>query len=380
MIGDPGGRACAAFDASGELTIGLEEELMLLDPQTFALTPKATEVIGLLEGDPRFKLELPAAQLEIATQPHPRVGAALAELSTARTDLAAATDGRVQLAAAGVHPVSPCVGPLNVGTRYERVAEEYGTLANRQLVFALQVHVAPGGSARALAIYNGLRSYLPDLAALAANAPFLEGRDTGLASLRPKISELLPRQGVPPAIESWEAFAEALRWGQSAGTVPEGSWWWELRPHLSFGTLELRVPDAQTTLAEVAGVAAFAHCLIGWLGERFDAGEALAIHPSWRIAENRWRAARDGVEAEFADLSTGERVSARERLIELIGRFEPIAHDLDCVEELELARGMVAENGAMRQRAAAADIGVGTLPRWLAERWLAASAEEPPND
>jgi carboxylate-amine ligase len=380
MIGDPGDRAHAAFDASGELTIGLEEELMLLDPQTYVLTPRATEVIGLVEGDSRFKLELPASQLEIATQPHPRVGDALAELSTARTDLRAATDALVQLAAAGVHPVSPCIGPLNMGKRYERVAEEYGTLANRQLVFALQVHVAPGGSDRALAIYNGLRSYLPDLAALAANAPFLEGRDTGLASVRPKISELLPRQGVPPSIESWDTFAEALRWGQSGGTVPDASWWWELRPHLSFGTLELRVPDAQTTLAEVAGVAAFAHCLIGWLGERLDAEESLPAHPSWRIAENRWRAARDGVDAEFADLSTGDRVSVRRRLIELIGRFEPIAHHLDCVEELELARRMVAENGAMRQRAAAADIGVGELPRWLAERWLAAWPEESRND
>jgi carboxylate-amine ligase len=375
MLADPDDQALAAFGQGERLTIGLEEELMLLDPQTFALTPRATEVIELLEGDPRFKLELPAAQLEIATRPHPRVGDALAELGTARSDLRTATDGLVLLAAAGVHPVSPCIGPLNVGGRYERVAKEYGTLASRQLVFALQVHVAPGAADRALAIYNGLRSYLPDLAALAANAPFLEGRDTGLASVRPKISELLPRQGIPPAIESWAAFAEGLHWGRSAGTVPEGSWWWELRPHLRFGTLELRVPDAQTTLAETAGVAALAQCLIGRLADRLDAGEALPVHPSWRIAENRWRAARDGVEAEFADLSTGERTSVRRRLTELIGELEPVAHRLDCVEELELARGMAAENGAIRQRAAAADAGVSDLPRWLSARWLAEPGE-----
>ena len=147
-------------------------------------------------------------------------------------------------------------------------------MARRQLVCALQVHVAVGGADRTLAVYNALREHLPELAALAANAPFHAGADTGLASIRPKISEGLPRQGIPPAFASWDELAAELRWGTTAGALPElALWWWELRPHLSHGTLELRVPDAQTTVAEAAAVAAVAHALVVRLAERHDAGE-----------------------------------------------------------------------------------------------------------
>src|SRR5207302_7619401 len=131
---------------------------------------------------------------------------------------------------------------LNRLERYERTIREYGVRAQRQLVCALQVHVSVGDADGALAVYNAARSYLPLLAALAANAPFYEGHDTGLASVRPKLAELLPRQGVPPAIASWEAYAGALSWGAGTGAFPDpGMWWWELRPHPQFGTLEFRV-------------------------------------------------------------------------------------------------------------------------------------------
>ena len=148
-------------------------------------------------------------------------------------------------------------------------------MARRQLVCALQVHVAVGGADRTLAVYNALREHLPELAALAANAPFHAGADTGLASIRPKISEGLPRQGIPPAFASWEELAAELRWGRTAGALPElALWWWELRPHLSHGTLELRVPDAQTTIAEAAAVAAVGQALVVRLAERHDARRA----------------------------------------------------------------------------------------------------------
>jgi carboxylate-amine ligase len=361
----------ATFEGAAELTLGIEEELMLLDSETCALVPEARAVLARLGDDQRYRLELPASQLEIATAPHARVAEAVEELYAGRADLSAASEGLVRPAAAGVHPVSPLRGPLNPGPRYERTVSEFGAIAERQLVCALQIHVAVGDSDRTVAVHNALRSYLPEVAALAANAPFIEGRDSGLASVRPKICELLPRQGVPPPIESWPAFEEGLRWGRAAGVVPAaGSWWWELRPHHRFGTLELRVPDSQTTIAEVAAVAAFAHCLVASLVERLQADEPLRVDPSWRIAENRWRAARDGVEAEFVDLVSGERIAARRRLLELIDEFEKTAHRLGCTEELALARGMVSENGSMRQRAAAERLGVAGLPAWLADRWL----------
>ena len=150
-----------------------------------------------------------------------------------------------------MHPFAAPLGVLNRGERYDAILDEHGDVARSQLVCALQVHVAVGGADATLAVYNALRGHLPELAALAANAPFHAGRDTGFASIRPLIGGLLPRQGVPPAIPSWAEFAEMLRWAGDPKT-----WWFELRPHVAYGTLELRVCDTQTTLAEAAAIAA----------------------------------------------------------------------------------------------------------------------------
>lgn len=360
----------ATFDAVEPFTVGLEEELMLLDPGTLDLLPVAGALLERLGGDPRFKPELPAAHLEIVTQPAAGVPAALAQLAAARRDLLDATGGLVRLAAAGAHPFAAAGGELTRGERYDFVEETYGWVARRQLIASLQVHVAVGGAERTLAVCNALRGFLPLLAALAANAPFHEGVDTGLASIRPAIAGMLPRQGMPPAIESWEAFAADLRWGAAAGTVTSPrTWWWELRPHAHFGTLELRVPDAQATLADAAGVAALAQALVAWLAERWDAGERLPVAPSWRIAENRFAALRHGVEGTMADLETGEPVPARERLGALLDALEPVAARLGSAALLTHARALVARNGAIRQREVAQERGLRGLVAWLADRF-----------
>ncbi|HEX2234228.1 MAG TPA: YbdK family carboxylate-amine ligase [Thermoleophilaceae bacterium] len=366
----------AAFDAPEPLTVGIEEELMLLDPETLDLVPRARELVDRAAGDPRFKLELPASQLEIVTAPARSVPEALGELAAGRAGLAELASGLARPAAAAVHPFAPAEGELNRDERYIHTIERFGRVARRQLVCALQVHVAVGGADRTLAVHNALRSYLPELAALAANGPFHEGQDTGLASVRPKISEGLPRQGVPPPLRSWDELAEDLSWGLRSGGLPSPRvWWWELRAHPVFGTLELRVPDAQTTLTEAAAVAAFAHSLVGRLVERFDAGERLACDPTWRIAENRWSAASRGVEGTMADLETGEPRPARDRLTELIRDLEPVAARLGCAQELASCASLVERNGAMRQREVAAGEGLLGLARWLADRFL----ERPPD-
>jgi len=360
----------AAFDAPAPLTVGLEEELMLLHPETLELAPVGPEAIAALGEDGSFKLELPASQLEIVTAPAADVHTAMRELADGRARLAADIEGIARPAAAAVHPFSDTEGELNEHQRYERTKREFGRHAHRQLVCALQVHVAVGSADGTLAVYNALRSYLPELAALAASAPFHGGVDTGLASVRPKISEELPRQGIPPAIESWDAFAQALAWGATAGVVPEPAvWWWELRPHPKWGTLELRVPDAQATLADAAAVAALAHALVGWLAERHRAGEELGADPTWRIEENRWSACRWGVEGTLADLRTGERKATPARLRELIEEVGPTGLRLGCAGELERARELAGYNGAMRIREVAADGGVRAVAEWLAERF-----------
>jgi glutamate---cysteine ligase / carboxylate-amine ligase len=323
---------------------------MLVDAETLDLAPRAPEVIGLLDGDPRFKLEMPAAQLEIVTAPHPTVADAALELARSRADLEAAAAVRgLRIAAAGTHPFASGSGPLNQGPRYAAIAAEYAAVANRQLVFGLHVHVAVRGAERALAVYNALRSHLPELAALAANAPLYEGRDSGMASVRPRIAGLLPRQGVPPAFHSFAAYEGALRW---CGFEDPRQWWWELRLHPRLGTVEVRVPDAQRTVAETAAIGAVAHALVRRLAERHEAGEPLPVAESWRIDQNRWSACRHGLDGELRDLRTGERQPTRTRVSALVA---------------ELGVAMPAGDGAARQREVAAERGLHGLVAWLAD-------------
>src|SRR4051794_23075206 len=281
----------AVFDAPAALTIGIEEEVMLVDPVTLDLAPVAAQV---LDGEAGLKLELPASQAEIVTAPTASVPEAMAQLADGRRRLAQAAGDTARPIAAGVHPHAAPLGALNGGERYDAILDSYRDVARGQLVCALQIHVAVGSADATLRVHDALRSHLPELAALAANAPFYAGRDTGYASVRPLIGALLPRQGVPPAIGSWAAFADMLAW-----TGDPKTWWFEVRPHPVFGTLELRVCDAQATVAEAAGIAAFVHALVAWLADR-DGDSKPAER--WRIEHNRFAAARHGLDAEFADL------------------------------------------------------------------------------
>jgi glutamate---cysteine ligase / carboxylate-amine ligase len=327
----------AAFDQHDAVTVGLEEELMLLDRETLDLSPHAAEAVAALD-DPRFKIEMPAAQLEIVTAPHATVADAAAELADSRRTLAE----RHRVAGAGMHPFASGLGRLNAGERYEAIEAEYATVAHRQLVFGLHVHIAIPGADRALATYNALRAHLPDLAALAANAPFYEGRDTGLASMRSRISGLLPRQGIPPALDSFEAYADALRW---CGFEDPRQWWWELRLHPVFGTVEIRVPDTQATIADTAAVATAA----------FELATRIEPAPpaeSWKLDQNRWAACRHGLDAVMTDPHGGERATARERLTRALGAPPP-----------ELT-------GARRQREIAAEHGLYGLIQTLAGEFV----------
>ena len=354
MNGPTADQLRAAFDAPAPLTVGLEEEVFLCDPETLDLAPVGREVVGRAGGDPRIKLELPAAQVELMTQPHATVAGAVGELADARRVLAAAAEGLARPIAAAVHPTAAAESVLNTGERYDGIAAEYASIARRQLVGSLQVHVAVGGADRTLTVYNALRGHLPLLAALAAAAPFHEGRDSGLASVRPPICDLLPRQGIPPPIPSWEWFAAELAWG-----VPEPRhWWWELRPHVAYGTLELRVPDTQPTIAMAAAVAAVAHALVERLAEDGPGGQPV---PTWRIEENRWSALRHGVEGEMADLATGERHPTREWLNRLLSDLEPYAPG-----GLAAAHALVERNAAIQLR----EQGPERAVLWLADSFL----------
>jgi len=309
--------------------------------------------------DRRIKPELPACQVEIMTGAHPDVAGAVAELAEGRRSVRRACGEAVRPVAAAVHPLATGTVELTPSARARALAAEYGEVAARQVVGALQVHVALGDAGRALAVYNALRGHLPELAALAAAAPLHEGRDTGFASVRPLIAAQLPRQGVPPVIASWDDHAADLRWGAVSGHVSEPRrWWWELRPHVEHGTLEVRVPDVQPTVGAASAVAATVHALVRHLGARHDDAAPLPAPATWRIAENRWAALRDGVHGQLADLETGEPASAADRLLALLDEVEPHA-----AGDLDGARRLVEANAADDLRAVGVDGAVG----WLAE-------------
>jgi carboxylate-amine ligase len=345
----------AVFDAPAPLTIGLEEEVMLVDPVTLDLAPIAAQLLEE-EDDPGLKLELPASQAEILSAPCSTVGEAVEQVAAGRERLARLAGSRARVIAAGVHPHAAPLGVLNEGERYDAIHDQFAGVARAQLVCALQIHVAVGGADATLRVHDALRSHLPELAALAANAPFHAGRDTGFASVRPLIGTLLPRQGVPPAIGSMAAFAEMLAWAGDPKT-----WWFEVRPHPAYGTLELRVCDAQTTVGEGAAIAAYVHALVAWLAQRADAAP---VDDRWRIEHNRFAAARYGLDAVFADLATGARRPVRDILRERLAILEPIARELGCGDEL--ASLSLERNGALRQREA----GLAGATAYLAERFL----------
>ncbi len=362
------------FDRTGSLTIGLEEELMLVDAETLELLPAAERVLEQV-GDPRFTHELRLAQIEVVTPVCQSVPALGRELASARRTLLGALDAGTAVAAAGTHPFSTDWGEVARGERYRKIADEYTLMGSGNLPCGLHVHVAVGGADRSLAVYNALRSYLPEIGALAANSPFLAGRDTGVCSIRAKLSEALPRAGVPPAFQSWQLLADFLAWGHRAGFFPDMThFWWDLRLHPGHGTIELRVADAQTRIEDAVSVAALYQSLVAWLAERYDGGEQLPVHGEARIRENAWRSLRYGVRGYLADLDTGVRVATRERLASLLTELEPTAQRLGCVTELAHAGTLLAGNGADRQRYVAECDGIRGLARWLVHETEASAA------
>ena len=367
------------FDHAPALTVGVEEEVILLDPRTFLPTDSVEDVLARMGGDPRFKPELRCAQLELVTPPASTVADVARELAAARRILAERLRGRIRFAALGTHPSSTTISAVTPTRRFREIGAELRWLARAALPSGLHVHVAVDGAERALAVFNAFRSYLPEIAALAANSPFYEGRDTGLASTRLKLREDHPRSGIPPAFDSWQAYADFVAWGARGGVIRDPSYhWWDLRLNAAHGTVEVRAADSQTRVDDTAGIAALCQSLVASLVDRHDAGDRLSVHDTARIAENRWRAVRDGVDGELVDLDTGSPVPTRERLRDLVGELEPYAVALGCEHELGHALGLVAANGAVRQRAIAAAVGVDRLAGRLSDETELSTASPGP--
>jgi carboxylate-amine ligase len=346
-------------DHARDLTLGVEEELMLLDARTLELAPVSGELLRATHGDPRFCAELPAAQIELVSPVCAHAKQIELALVRARRDLLAIAAPDTRLAGAGTHAFAAPEGPISDGPRYAQIADEYQWAARRGLAWGLHVHVALRGAARAVAVHDALRAHLPELAALAGNAPFHDGADTGLHSVRPKLAEAFPRQGVPPAWGTWTAYTDFLAWGSREGAFSADGrqLWWEVRLHPGFGTLEVRVCDQPATAAESAALAAVVQALCSHLGDRHDAGTLPPPASRERIEENRWRALRHGLDGTLLDVGTGEAQPTRARVGRLLAELQPHAERLGSGDAFARAWDLLRQTGAQRQRDVAAATG-----------------------
>jgi glutamate---cysteine ligase / carboxylate-amine ligase len=340
------------FDRAEAFTIGVEEELLLVD-RSHALSPVAAQLLTFLGDDDRFHPELSPSQIEIVSGIHLHAVEAVSDIVHGRRLVLDALNGEARLVGLAAHPVCDLLPAVSPGSRYAAIEQRYRWAAHRAgLAAGLHVHLGVPGADRLLAVYNALRGLMPQIAALAASAPFFAGRDSGLASVRPKLADALPRQGVGPAFATWDDAADLFEWGARSGAFHDHSeLWWECRLHPRFGTIEVRVPDAQSSTNEVEALATMVHCTVRWLAARHDAGQPLPAHASFAISENRWRAATDGVEGELIDLDRMRMAGTRTLVERILDQISEHAQSEVETRALERAGRRLDSPHPPRQRA-----------------------------
>src|ERR671917_48474 len=339
----------AAFGGGPPYTVGVEEEFQLVDPASRSLVPAVSPVVEA--GDGLVTSELSRSCVEMVSPVFETVSRLAQELPGLRRRVAGMARGAgVEIVAAGTHPFSePTEQPLTGGDHNRRVEEKMGWVARTQAIYGLHVHVAvPDGDTAILAV-NALARHVPLLVALSANSPFWRGFDTRLASTRIKIFEMSPRPALPPVFQSWEDFEDHIEALVASGSIPDYSWcWWDARPHQKFGTVELRAPDVQTDASYTVTLAALVQCLVARAGLDEQPPEDALYN-----AENKWRAVRYGMDADFYDFVAGRVVPACSLARGLVEELRPVARDLGCEEELGgLLEIVELGTGAELQRAA----------------------------
>ncbi len=341
----------SGFGATAPYTVGVEEEFQLVDPDTRALTPAVDGVLAAGNGTKLITPELSRSCVEMLSPVFASAADLARELPGLRREVRdLARSQGVEIVAAGAHPFSePTEQLLTEGVHNVRVEEEMGWVARTQAIYGLHVHVAvPDGDAAIRAV-NALAGRVPLLVALSTNSPFWRGADTRLGSTRIKIFEMFPRSGLPPAFRSWGDFENHIEVLVASGSIPDYTWcWWDARPHQKFGTVELRSPDVQMDASYTVALVALVQCLIV-----SAAGEETP--PSNRLfnGENKWRAVRYGMDADFYDFAAGSKIQARSMARRMVEELRPVAQGLGCEEEL-VGVLEIAElgTGAELQRAA----------------------------
>ena len=352
----------AEWAPSQAYTVGIEEELLLLDPRDWSLAQRTDDVLTRLSPNlsPHAAAETHEAAIELATLPHGTAVAAAREAAGLRAALAAnLADSGLRAASSGTHPFAIWTDTqVSSGARYQLVYESMRELARREPTFALHIHVGVPDPDSAVELLNRLRAHIPLLLALSANSPYWQGRDSGFCSVRTPIFQAFPRVGIPRVFSSYGDYVETVDQLLRSDAFPEPTFlWWDVRLQPSLGTVELRIMDAQRTPAQTAALVAAVQTIAHLeLEEGYHPPEL--IEASELLDENRFLAARDGMNAELIDPIHEARVPARDQLADLVAAGLPHAQELGCEQAFEGLEDLARMNGAAWQRLVAQGSGL----------------------
>jgi carboxylate-amine ligase len=337
-------------------TIGIEEELMIVDAETLELANSIEGVLAALgdahpEGE--VKPELMESVCEIATTPCRNTREAGQQLRALRREVHRVAGGLgLNIGAAGTHPFAMWEDQRIVSRpRYRELIAGLQWVARQELIFGIHVHVGLDDPDKAIHVTNGMRVHLPILLALSCNSPFWRADVTGLQSARTPVFRAFPRVGIPPRYDSFDDWAKRIDFMTTCRVIPDYTYlWYDVRPHPKLGTVEVRIMDSQTRVEHTLAIAALIQAMVKELGEHFDARKRLSRYPYEMLDENKWLAARHGLDGRLVDLPKTDTVQARSLVERLMKRLRPHAEELDSLDEFDVLDDLLVNgNGASRQ-------------------------------
>jgi len=340
------------FTPSSEPTLGVEVELQLVDLKTRELVPHGPAILDMLDDEEHVKPELLKSTLELNTSVCHSVKEVRRDLTKLVNKLQPLCERLgCGMISAGTHPFSTWPGQeITEQDRYQELIKRVQWPAQRLMIFGLHVHVGMDSGEKAVAVFNALTGHIPQFLALSASSPFWQGNDTGLASVRTKVFETLPTAGLPETLVNWSEFENFMKTLMTAGAIESiREVWWDIRPHPGFGTVELRMCDSLPTMDELIAMTAYMHCVTVWLGQAYDKGKLKPLDHHWIIRENKWRAARWGLDANLIIDNHGNQQTNSDRVYEMLNNLNEISRDLDCEKELALVKEIL-HHGTSCQR------------------------------
>src|SRR5499427_7164704 len=330
-------------------TIGVEEEFQIIDPETLELRSHVVQLISSAAargvGD-LVKQEMHQSIVETGTKICENVSELRLEMHRTRSELVMAAESTgLQVAAAGTHPFSSWIDQvISPGERYQHIVEEMGQLARSLLIFGMHIHIAMPDKQTTIDMMNMVRYFLPHLLALSTSSPFWMGRNTGLKSFRTTVFRRFPRTGVPELFDSWSAYENFVNLLVKLHCIDNGKKiWWDVRPHPTYGTLEFRMFDVCTKVEEAVAIAALTQAIIVKLHRLYQGNVGWRLYRRALIEENKWRAARYGIDGKLIDFGKEAEVDMRRLIPELLELVDDVVDDLGSRSAVEYIHTILRE-------------------------------------